>query len=85
MTRVSRVFCGSIQDDETMLVVLESSESKGAVLVNGKPIRKNSSVLINAGDELTFSRPSRHAYVSFCLLFSCIYFPCIFGLSVFTV
>ncbi|CAN6464826.1 unnamed protein product [Victoria cruziana] len=62
---ISSVVCKIklLQDDETMLVVLESSESKGAVLVNGKPIRKNSSVLINAGDELTFSRPSRHAYI----------------------
>ncbi|XP_031475405.1 uncharacterized protein LOC116247374 isoform X2 [Nymphaea colorata] len=62
---ISSVVCKIklLQDDDTMLVVLESSESKGAVLVNGKPIRKNSSVLINAGDELTFSRPSRHAYI----------------------
>jgi len=45
--------------------MLESMGSKGAVLVNGMVVKKNSSRLLRSGDEVIFGMVRSHAYVSF--------------------
>lgn len=46
--------------------MLEIVGSKGLVQVNGTTIKRNSSCMLNSGDEVVFG--ANHAYVSFSLV-----------------
>ncbi|XP_023004431.1 uncharacterized protein LOC111497745 [Cucurbita maxima] len=43
--------------------LLEITGGKGAVIVNGKIFQKNSSVILNGGDEVVFTSSGKHAYI----------------------
>ncbi|KAK6120213.1 hypothetical protein DH2020_046119 [Rehmannia glutinosa] len=45
------------------LTLLEITGEKGAVQVNGKIYSKDSTVLLNGGDEVVFSSSGKHAYI----------------------
>lgn len=49
------------------VAVLESTGSKGSVLVNGTLVKKNTCCALNSGDEVVFGLHGNHSYVSFCL------------------
>lgn len=44
--------------------MLESTGSKGSVLVNGTHVKKNTSCVLNSGDEVVFGVLGNHSYVS---------------------
>ncbi|XP_021775915.1 uncharacterized protein LOC110739751 isoform X1 [Chenopodium quinoa] len=46
-----------------MIAVLESTGSKGAVLVNGMSVKKNTTRLLHSGDEVVFGVAGSHAYI----------------------
>lgn len=45
------------------VALLESRGSKGSVQVNGKTIKKNTSCVLNSGDEVVFGDTGNHAYI----------------------
>jgi hypothetical protein len=47
--------------------VLESTGSKGSVLVNGTLVKKNNCCTLLSGDEVVFGLHGNHSYVSFYL------------------
>lgn len=53
-----------IQEGES-LTLLEITGKKGAVQVNGKNYYKDTTIPINAGDEVVFSSSDKRSYVSF--------------------
>ncbi|XP_039008780.1 uncharacterized protein LOC120136917 isoform X2 [Hibiscus syriacus] len=52
-----------IERDGTSIALLEISGGKGSVQVNGRTYRKNTSLILNAGDELIFTSTGNHAYI----------------------
>ncbi|XP_049932487.1 uncharacterized protein LOC116249966 [Nymphaea colorata] len=64
---VSSVLCRLkfVQREEGYTSILENAGAKGSIEVNGKPVKKNSDVILWAGDELVFSSSGNHSYVSF--------------------
>ena len=59
------VVSGNDQGDGSAVAVLESMGSKGSVLVNGTHVKKNTSCVLNSGDEVVFGVLGNHSYVSF--------------------
>ena len=53
------------QREGNAVAVLESTGSKGSVLVNGTLVKKSTSCVLNSGDEVVFGLLGNHAYVSF--------------------
>lgn len=53
------------QREGSAMAVLESTGSKGSVLVNGTLVKKNTSCVLNSGDEVVFGCLGNHSYVSF--------------------
>lgn len=51
------------QPEAVAIAVLESKGSKGSVQVNGKKIKKGSSLELKSGDELVFGTSGHHAYI----------------------
>ncbi|XVF11543.1 hypothetical protein REPUB_Repub08aG0037000 [Reevesia pubescens] len=45
------------------VAMLESTGSKGSVLVNGTVVKKNTSCVLNSGDEVVFGLLGNHAYI----------------------
>ncbi|XP_061342256.1 uncharacterized protein LOC133288491 isoform X2 [Gastrolobium bilobum] len=45
------------------VAVLESTGSKGSVLVNGTLVKKNTSCVLNSGDEVVFGSLGNHSYI----------------------
>ncbi|KAK1294746.1 Katanin p60 ATPase-containing subunit A1 [Acorus calamus] len=64
---VSTILCKlkltEVQRGAPPAVVLEISGSKGIVFVNGKPLEKNTTVPLCAGDEVIFSSSGKHSYI----------------------
>ncbi|CAN6468339.1 unnamed protein product [Victoria cruziana] len=62
---VSSVLCRlkSVQREEGCVIVLESAGNKGCVYVNAKPVKRNTDIIIKAGDELFFSSSGNHSYI----------------------
>ncbi|MBA0831961.1 hypothetical protein Goarm_016383 [Gossypium armourianum] len=62
---ISTVLCKvkHIESDGNSIALLEITGGKGSVQVNGKVYRKNSSLILNAGDELIFTSTGNHAYI----------------------
>jgi len=52
------------QRDGSAVAVLESTGSKGSVLVNGTHVKKNTNCVLNSGDEVVFGVLGNHSYVS---------------------
>ncbi|GMJ01078.1 hypothetical protein like AT4G02480 [Hibiscus trionum] len=52
-----------IERDGTSIALLEITGGKGSVQVNGRTYRKNTSLILNAGDELIFTSTENHAYI----------------------
>ncbi|KAL4383877.1 hypothetical protein GQ457_15G021800 [Hibiscus cannabinus] len=52
-----------IERDGTSISLLEITGGKGSVQVNGRTYRKNTSLILNAGDELIFTSSGNHAYI----------------------
>ncbi|PON96572.1 Spastin [Trema orientale] len=52
-----------IQRGTSSVALLEIIGGKGDVLVNGKPYRKSSSVILSGGDEVVFSCSCKHSYI----------------------
>lgn len=67
---------GNIQREGCPVALLESTGSKGSVLVNGVLVKKNTNCVLNSGDEVVFGLLGNHCYVSFCLLQ--LFFPSLF-------
>lgn len=65
MCSMITVVYGNDQGEGGALAVLESTGSKGSVLVNGTLVKKNTSCVLNSGDELVFGLLGNHSYVSF--------------------
>ncbi|MFQ6633543.1 hypothetical protein Gotur_011913 [Gossypium turneri] len=63
---ISTVLCKvkHIESDGNSIALLEITGGKGSVQVNGKVYRKNSSLILNAGDELIFTSTGNHAYLT---------------------
>ncbi|XP_028767336.1 uncharacterized protein LOC114725039 isoform X2 [Neltuma alba] len=51
------------QREGCAVAVLESTGSKGSVLVNGTQVKKNSSCVLNSGDEVVFGLLGNHSYI----------------------
>ncbi|XP_019198582.1 PREDICTED: uncharacterized protein LOC109192410 isoform X2 [Ipomoea nil] len=51
------------QQEGNSVAVLESKGKKGSVQVNGKTIRKNTTHVLNSGDEIIFGLLGSHAYI----------------------
>ncbi|KAL1347252.1 uncharacterized protein [Arachis hypogaea] len=51
------------QREGNAVAVLESTGSKGSVLVNGTLVKKSTSCVLNSGDEVVFGLLGNHAYV----------------------
>ncbi|KAK4559117.1 hypothetical protein RGQ29_008384 [Quercus rubra] len=51
------------QREGSSVTLLEITGGKGAVQVNGKCYRKNSSVILSGGDEVVFTSTGKHAYI----------------------
>ncbi|KAK7330612.1 hypothetical protein VNO77_24810 [Canavalia gladiata] len=51
------------QRDGSAVAVLESTGSKGSVLVNGTHVKKNTSCVLNSGDEVVFGALGNHSYI----------------------
>ncbi|XP_014508990.1 uncharacterized protein LOC106768376 isoform X4 [Vigna radiata var. radiata] len=51
------------QRDGSVVAVLESTGSKGSVLVNGTHVKKNTSCVLNSGDEVVFGVLGNHSYI----------------------
>ncbi|KAK7282029.1 hypothetical protein RIF29_10505 [Crotalaria pallida] len=49
--------------EEGAVAVLESTGSKGSVLVNGTLVKKNTSCMLNSGDEVVFGLVGNHSYI----------------------
>eukprot|EP01018_Ginkgo_biloba_P035638 Gb_15617 [translate_table: standard] len=60
---VSGILCKLKHTESDGAVILESIGSGGFVQVNGKTVKKNSSVVIKGGDELVLSSSGNHAYI----------------------
>ncbi|KAI3991030.1 hypothetical protein MKX01_011099, partial [Papaver californicum] len=62
---VSAVLCKlkHVERGGSSVAQLEVSGGDGVVQVNGKIINKNSSVILNAGDEVVFNSSGKHAYI----------------------
>ncbi|KAK9277994.1 hypothetical protein L1049_027551 [Liquidambar formosana] len=62
---VSGVLCRikHTQHEGSTVAVLESTGSKGSVLVNGTVVKKNTSCVLNSGDEVVFSLLGNYAYI----------------------
>ncbi|XVE77637.1 hypothetical protein DITRI_Ditri13aG0078700 [Diplodiscus trichospermus] len=62
---VSTVLCKlkHIESDGTSVALLEVTGGKGSVQVNGRICCKNTSLILNAGDELIFTSTGNHAYI----------------------
>lgn len=45
------------------VAILESTGSKGSVQINGTVVKKNTSCVLNSGDEVVFSLLGNHAYI----------------------
>ncbi|XP_012474044.1 uncharacterized protein LOC105790816 isoform X1 [Gossypium raimondii] len=62
---ISAVLCKvkHIERDRTSIALLEITGGKGSVQVNGRTYRKNTSLILNAGDELIFTSTGDHAYI----------------------
>ncbi|XP_031485142.1 uncharacterized protein LOC116254140 isoform X1 [Nymphaea colorata] len=62
---VSSVLCRLkfVQREEGCTSILENAGAKGSIEVNGKPVKKNSDVILRAGDELVFSSSGNHSYI----------------------
>lgn len=52
-----------IKRGNSSVALLEITGGKGAVIVNGKIVQKNSSVILNGGDEVVFTSSGKHAYI----------------------
>ncbi|KAL9275119.1 Outer mitochondrial transmembrane helix translocase-like protein [Drosera capensis] len=63
--QVSAVLCKikHTQRNGRIVAVLESTGSKGTVLVNGIGVRKNNSRLLHSGDEVLFSLTGSYSYI----------------------
>ncbi|XP_052108749.1 uncharacterized protein LOC107460140 [Arachis duranensis] len=57
------VVSGNDQREGNAVAVLESTGSKGSVLVNGTLVKKSTSCVLNSGDEVVFGLLGNHAYV----------------------
>lgn len=64
MCSMITVVSGNDQREGNAVAVLESTGSKGSVLVNGTLVKKNTSCVLNSGDEVVFGSLGNHAYVS---------------------
>ncbi|RDX67524.1 hypothetical protein CR513_53590 [Mucuna pruriens] len=53
------------QREGSTVAVLESTGGKGSVQVNGTHVKKNTSCVLNSGDEVVFGVLGNHSYVSF--------------------
>ncbi|ESW27532.1 hypothetical protein PHAVU_003G210300 [Phaseolus vulgaris] len=51
------------QRDGSAVAVLESTGSKGSVLVNGTHVKKNTNCVLNSGDEVVFGVLGNHSYI----------------------
>ncbi|TKY55321.1 AAA domain-containing protein [Spatholobus suberectus] len=51
------------QREGSAVAVLESTGSKGSVLVNGTHVKKNTSCVLNSGDEVVFGVLGNHSYI----------------------
>ncbi|XP_057438999.1 uncharacterized protein LOC130730870 isoform X2 [Lotus japonicus] len=51
------------QREGSAVAVLESTGSKGSVLVNGTLVKKNTSCMLNSGDEVVFGSMGNHSYI----------------------
>lgn len=51
------------QREGSAMAVLESTGSKGSVLVNGTLVKKNTSCVLNSGDEVVFGCLGNHSYI----------------------
>ncbi|XP_027334355.1 uncharacterized protein LOC113849024 isoform X3 [Abrus precatorius] len=51
------------QREGSAVAVLESTGSKGSVLVNGTLVKKNTSCVLNSGDEVVFGVMGNHSYI----------------------
>ncbi|KAK7265565.1 hypothetical protein RJT34_33186 [Clitoria ternatea] len=51
------------QREGSAVAVLESMGSKGSVLVNGTLVKKNTSCVLNSGDEVVFGVLGNHSYI----------------------
>ncbi|MCL7034628.1 hypothetical protein MKW94_030101 [Papaver nudicaule] len=62
---VSAILCKlkHVERGGSSVAQLDVSGGDGAVQVNGKIIDKNSSVILNAGDEVVFNSSGKHAYI----------------------
>lgn len=65
MCRMISVVFGNDQCSGSDAAVLESTGSKGSVLVNGLPVDKNTIITLYSGDEVVFDVVGNHLYVSF--------------------
>ena len=70
MCSMITVVSGNDQREGSAVAVLESTGSKGSVVVNGTLVKKSTSCVLNSGDEVVFGLIGNHSYVSF-------YTPCI--------
>ena len=64
MCSMITVFSGNDQREGSTVAVLESTGSKGSVLVNGTLVKKNTNCVLNSGDEVVFGLLGNHSYVS---------------------
>ncbi|XP_010248969.1 PREDICTED: uncharacterized protein LOC104591697 isoform X2 [Nelumbo nucifera] len=62
---ISAVLCKikHTQRDNSVIAMIESTGSKGTVHINGKLQKKNSSCVLNSGDEVIFGLAGNHAYI----------------------
>ncbi|KAK9161555.1 hypothetical protein Syun_007896 [Stephania yunnanensis] len=69
-TSISKTLCRLqlLKQGLTSIVRLEITGEKGIVKVNGNIIKKNTTIILKAGDELIFGSLGKHAYVSFYVL-----------------
>ena len=58
-------YSGGEQREGSTVAVLESTGGKGSVMVNGLAVKRNTSCVLNSGDEVVFGALGNHAYVSF--------------------
>ncbi|OMO71711.1 hypothetical protein COLO4_28089 [Corchorus olitorius] len=52
-----------VQREGSAVAMLESTGSKGSVQVNGTVVKKNTSCVLNSGDEVVFGSLGNHAYI----------------------
>ncbi|KAF1887808.1 hypothetical protein Lal_00023816 [Lupinus albus] len=57
------VISGNDQGKGSDVASLESTGSKGSVLVNGMLVKKNTSCVLNSGDEVVFGLLGNHSYI----------------------